>query len=198
MKNALIYDIEIRKAVPDRRNPNQEGVEYCAGWEDHKNMGVSVVGVYDYNTDRYRVFMEDNIHELAELVRDRSTLVSFNGVGFDNKVLEHHMNPMLLELSKCYDILREMWVAAGLAPEFDYRTHGGYRLDDTAYVNLGISKSGDGGNAPVLWQQKEIGTLVDYCLEDVRITKRLFDRVKGIGGLRSPKDPSRFLEMRKP
>ena len=50
----LVYDIETTKAVPDRA-PNVAGIEYCGGWEDHANMGISVICAYDYTTDRYRV-----------------------------------------------------------------------------------------------------------------------------------------------
>ena len=34
----LIYDLEIVKAIPDRNKPNEPGIEYCAGWDDHANM----------------------------------------------------------------------------------------------------------------------------------------------------------------
>lgn len=39
--NALIYDIEIVKGIPDKKKTMLEGIEYCAGWEDHANMGIS-------------------------------------------------------------------------------------------------------------------------------------------------------------
>lgn len=195
---ALIYDIEIIKAIPDKKKPRLDGIAYASGWEDHANMGVSCIGVYDYVTDRYRVFLEDNLSDFADLLRERDTYVSFNGIGFDNKVLAHHMAASLLPPEKCYDILREMWIADGLAPEFNYPSHIGYSLDSTCYVNFGLSKSGDGGLAPIDWQNKEYGKVIDYCLNDIKLTKRCFDRAYHGGGLRSPKDGGRFLEMRRP
>lgn len=195
---ALIYDIEILKAIPDKKGGRLEGIEYCEGWSDHQAMGFSVVGVYDVVCDRYRVFLKDNLSDFAELLRERDTYVSFNGIGFDNKVLAHHMSPALLPEEKCYDILRELWVGDGLAPEFKYPTHAGYGLGDTCYANFGLSKSGDGASAPIDWQEGRYGTVIDYCLNDIKLTKRCFDRIRQGGGLRSPKDSSRFIEMRKP
>lgn len=67
-RDTVIYDIEIIKAVPDRKFPRSEGVEYCAGWDDHAGMGVSVIGAYDYFTGRARVFCKDNFDEFRNLI----------------------------------------------------------------------------------------------------------------------------------
>lgn len=48
----LIYDVEIKKAIPFKNAPRIEGIDYCGGWNDYVNMGISVVGVYDYSTDQ--------------------------------------------------------------------------------------------------------------------------------------------------
>lgn len=208
--NALIYDIEIVKAVPDKKSPRLEGVEYCAGWEDHANMGISVIGAFDYKEDRYRVFCDDNFREFKELCEKRTPLVSFNGLGFDDKVLT---KCGVIDLTKeakklrndhgvyggaSYDILVELWSAAGLARTFNYPTHIGFGLDATAKANFGGAKTGNGALAPVEWQRGNVGAVIDYCLQDVRLTKRLFDRIRVNGGLRDPRNPSYFLEMEKP
>lgn len=56
---ALVYDLEIINAVPGREKPI-EGIKYCEGRHDHAGMGISVIGAFDYSTQRYRVFLEDN------------------------------------------------------------------------------------------------------------------------------------------
>lgn len=196
--NALVYDLEIINAVPDKNGERLEGIKYCDGWHDHKNMGISVVGCYDYETARYRVFCKDNFDEFQELAKVSDALVSFNGIGFDNKVLDACGLPLLRNGENYYDILRELWLADGLGPEFAYQTHTGYGLNEVARVNLNAGKTGHGAIAPVDWQRGNVGRVIDYCLEDVRLTKRLFDRILATRGLRSPKRRSRFLEMRKP
>jgi hypothetical protein len=194
---ALIYDIEILKAIPDRNGQRLEGIEYCEGWHDHANMGIACIGAYDYVEDRARVFTEDNMSDFLDLCDDRDVLVGFNSIPFDNAVIAATRNIDLLPEARCYDILRELWAAAGLPPAFDPRTHGGYGLDATCEKNFGTNKTGNGALAPVLWQRGEIGKVIDYCLNDIRLTKQLFDRIIGLQSIRNPKTGEE-LKMRAP
>jgi hypothetical protein len=45
MINYLVYDCEIKKCIPDRNGVIDANLDYCEGWHDHANMGMSVVGV---------------------------------------------------------------------------------------------------------------------------------------------------------
>ena len=174
-----------------------QDIDYCDGWHDHANMGISVIGAYDYITDRYRVFCKDNFHEFLLLAGDgRDPMVSFNGIGFDNKVLRSAQ--IDIPDSRCYDILRELWSAVGLGPEFNYKTHGGFGLERVGKANFSLSKTGNGAIAPVEWQRGNIGNVVDYCLNDVKLTKMTFDRIVETGGLRNPCDSSHFITMSPP
>lgn len=185
---ALIYDIEIINAVPVNNEPPVYGVNYCEGWHDHANMGVSVIGCYDYHEDRYRVFCNEGFPEFKALAADR-LCVGFNSIRFDNAVLRACGIADLAE-SNCYDILRELWIAAGVgdADPFDFKLHGGYWLDATCERNFGTKKTGNGALAPVLWQQGRYGEVIDYCLNDVKLTKQLFDRALSGEPIISPKD----------
>ena len=173
----VVYDIEIVKGIRSRKEKGIEGIEYCKGWHDHANMGISVIGAFDSKESRYRVFCEDNFDEFFDLVSQRDLAVSFNGIGFDNKVLDLRITGKCMsELCEQYDILREIWISAKLNPDkFYWRTHGGYGLDDMAEANGLGSKSGHGALAPVQWQRGETGTVIDYCLQDVHLTRDLFD-----------------------
>lgn len=48
----LIYDLEIKKAILHKHAQKIEGINYCGWWNDYLNMGIFVVGVYDYSTDQ--------------------------------------------------------------------------------------------------------------------------------------------------
>jgi len=195
---ALIYDIEIKKCIQGRHEPHRhDGMEYCEGWHDHANMGISVIGAYDYVEDRTRVFCDDNIADFLDLCDDRDVLVGFNSIPFDNATIAATLNIPPFSEAKCYDLLREMWSAAGLPRAFDSKTHGGYGLDATCEKNFGSRKSGNGEMAPVLWQQGKVGKVIDYCLNDIRMTKQLFDRVLIDGTLISPKTGAPLM-MRQP
>lgn len=196
--NALIYDIEIIKAVPDKKMPKIEGLEYCAGWHDHANMGISVIGAYDYAENRYRVFCKDNFDEFAKLLAVRRPLVTFNGLNFDNRVIDAVMKIGYEPDEGDYDILVEMWRAAGLGPQFKFPTHVGFSLDAVCKVNFGTEKSGSGGKAPIDWQAGRIGTVIDYCLNDVKLTKQLYDIILMTGLLLDPRNGQSKLIMRMP
>lgn len=193
LNTALVYDIEIVKAVPERDGSRLENFQYCEGWHDHANMGVSVIGAYDYVEQRYRAFCADNLDAFMELCSRRTPLVSFNGVAFDDKVIAADIGPMPGALR--YDILVEIWRAAGLEQRFARTSHEGYGLDAMCEANFGIRKSGNGALAPILWQSGKIGEVIDYCLNDIRLTKRLFDEILAIRPLICPKTGS-LLELR--
>lgn len=192
----LIYDLEIKKAIPERNKSRFPHIEYCESWDDHKNMGVSVIGVYDMATKRYRVFMEDNFEEFEKLAANTDCLVGFNNLRFDNRVLA--AIGIKLPKERCYDLLIEIWRSLGLGSTFNYLTHGGYGLDAMAYANFRSKKTGNGALAPVWFQRGEIGAVVDYCLTDVHLTHRLLERVINCGYLFNPKGEPQKLFLKKP
>lgn len=194
----FIYDCEIVKAISSKNEEMLQGIEYCKGWQDHENMGLSVVCGYDYNTMRFRVFMKDNFGELQMIFEHQNgPFVGFNNIGFDNKLLR--ANGIEINDSKCYDILKEIWVANGLGPEFEYPSHIGYGLDAVLNVNFpGIKKSGHGALAPVQWQRKQYAQVVDYCLEDIRLTKKVLDKILTSGKLVDPVSKEKILIIPRP
>lgn len=192
----LIYDLEVERAIPSRNTPRLEGVEYCGGWTDYEGMGISVVCAYDYAIDRYRVFTESNKEEFFYLLDTSDVLVGFNNIGFDNKVMKACWGKE--PESSYYDILREIWAGVGLGPDFNRDTHLGYGLGDVCLANFGLKKSGNGETAPVEWQRGWYGNVIDYCLNDVRLTKYLLDKIVSDGYIRHPKKPGTVIEIRKP
>jgi hypothetical protein len=167
--SVIVYDCEIIKCIPPAIKPY---LQYCAGWSDHAGMGISVIGVYDYLADQYRVFLEDNFGDFARLVRDREHVIGFNSLAFDDKLCAAHG----LEVTTTYDLLCEVRVASDQPPHYRPGTRSGYSLEALARANLGTGKSGSGALAPELWQRGQRGAVIDYCLGDVALTKRLFDR----------------------
>ncbi len=174
-KSIIIYDLEIIRAIPVDDEEPVPGIEYCAGWKDYENCGISVLGAYDYHENRYRVFMEDNFSKFQELVNESDLIVGYNSKSFDDKICAANG----IEIETGYDLLREIYRAKNLDPypeEFgdEYR---GYGLDAVMKANGPGGKSGHGEYAPILWQQKKYAQVIDYCLNDCRLEKLLFDRL---------------------
>lgn len=170
--HAVVYDIEIKKCVPDDQ-PRDPNYEYCNGWGDKAGMGVSVVGAIDLWTGRPHVFLEDNLAEFQELVASRTDLIGFNSRSFDDLVLA----------AAGYHVITT-W---DMKVEFGGLLTGGSRvkgrsLADFVRVNLPgqQGKAMQGSEAPRAWQREEFGRVVDYCLGDVYLTAMLLGKLPTI------------------
>ncbi len=164
----LIYDVEIAKLIPPKDEPREQGFEYCEGWHDHENMGVSVAAAFDYKEGVPRIFFEDNLEELMGLMDRADKVIGFNNKHFDDKLMAAH--GYLVDENKSWDLYLAIKEAAGA-----HKFAKGYSLDNCCFVNLGLRKSGSGELAPKLWQQGKIGQVADYCLRDIALTKMLLD-----------------------
>lgn len=165
-KRIAVFDAEIKKPI-----------EQCSrGWRSHDEMGISVMVIFDYATMRYRVFDDKNHEEALFMLHDYDFVVGFNTVGFDWKLINATWKFGAERRSRDYDILREIWVAKGLNPNvFNPATHGGFKLDDVAGETINMRKTANGALAPIMYQNGEIAAVTDYCIEDVRIERTLFE-----------------------
>jgi DEAD/DEAH box helicase domain-containing protein len=184
----IVYDLEIKNAIATPGQPKVSGIKYCDGWHDHENMGISVLVAYDTKMCRFRLYGDHNLYEFDKVVEDPANwpLVSYNGLNFDNRVIDAAWG-IRIDPGHCYDILREIWAAHGLGPNFDQATHNGFGLDATAKANGLGGKTGTGALAPVMWQQGRATEVIDYCLRDVWITSRITAIIENGLSLFSPK-----------
>lgn len=211
----MVYDIEIRKAVPKPDEERVDGIEYCKGWRDYGDMGVSVVCAVEWELYspvpmRPRAFYEDNVEDLLEAAERAECVAGFNSKRFDDQVLEAsgwHSIPdaegSRLMVTSDYDLLEECWKADGLDPDkFVPATHGGFGLDALAKANGLGGKTGHGATAPIDWQKGRYGALTDYCLADVWLTAALIQKaIDCQGTLAHPKHPldeDRWLKVALP
>lgn len=152
---------QFRYAVLDletRRSAQEVG-----GWHRADRMGVSCVVVYDSGKDEYIEYLQDDIGELEVDLQQFDMVVGFNIIKFDYKVLtglsdfDFYSLPTLDLLLKVHQTL-------------------GYRLslDKLATQTLGVSKSADGLLALKWWREGRIREIIDYCIQDVRVTKDLY------------------------
>jgi hypothetical protein len=186
-KKILIFDLEIKNAILGRGEQKRDDVQYCGGWEDHAGMGVAVLCAWVGWKQWPMVFFEENLHEFADLAFEADLCAGFNNIGFDNKVL--YANGIKVPDEKSYDILREIQIATGKRA----------KLDDCCSVNFGIGKSGDGGMAPILWQQGKRLEVINYCMHDtVAMTRRLLETIWLRGEIKHPYQQGQMLKLRKP
>lgn len=167
----LVYDCEIAKCIPDGQLDSK--YSYCKGWSDFSGMGIACICTYASWLDRYGAFTLETLPEFALLVLESDQLIGFNSLSFDDRLLA--ANGILVETS--YDLLCEVRLASG-QPAFytPGLTRGGYNLDALAAANLGRSKTGSGALAPKLWQDGKRQEVMNYCLNDVRLTWKLLQK----------------------
>lgn len=186
----IIYDLEIQQLIPSPKVNNLSGFDYCEGWHDHFGMGFACAVTFDTARNEYRIFDEFMLDDLKSAFKRTDVIAGFNILNFDNKVLA----PYEFEIpgAKCYDLLVEIAKAAG-TPD-DYK---GLGLGAVCEANFKTAKTGSGADAPILYQQKRFGELFDYCLADVRLTKKLLDRIMEIGHVINPRN-GQWIRVNRP
>lgn len=200
----LIYDCEIIKAIRDPKKVDLAHIEYCNGWEDYENMGISVIGVNIIDTnDGFDFVTNHNVNLTGDLrsfqlgLNGTNILIGFNNQSFDDKLLKAN-GFIIPENIVNYDLLAEIWEGAGLGREFIYPTHAGFGLDAICKANGLGEKSGDGANAAILWQKGKHQEVIDYCENDIRLTRKLFDLIQETGEIRDPREDNFYFKKYNP
>lgn len=161
MLNKIILDLETQKDFAE-----------VGGRNKHHLLRVSVAGVYSYAEDKYSTFLEKKIHKLAELLAGADQIIGYNIRQFDYEVLRPYLNFRLEEIPTL-DLLEEIEKVLG------HRIG----LEAVATATLGAGKTGTGLAAINLWRTGRLRELAEYCLNDVRLTREIYEYGKKFGKL---------------
>lgn len=134
------------------------------GSNNPADLSISVVGLYEYEGDRYSTFLVEEFPKLWPILEGADMFITFNGDHFDIPLLNKYYSGDLLKI-KSLDILKEMQKSAGRR----------MKLDQIAEGTFGINKQGYGLDAVRWWREGEIEKVKKYCLDDVRITKQVYE-----------------------
>lgn len=137
--------------------------EQVGGWHRADLMRISCGVLYDSKTDQFYEFLEDQVHDLIDHLKQVDLIVGFNIRRFDYQVLRGYSD-FNFDTLECVDILDHVYQRLG------YRLS----LDHLAAHTLGTKKNGNGLLALKWWKQGRIREIVDYCTMDVKITRDLF------------------------
>ena len=148
----IVFDIETRNLFQD------------VGSNDPKDLDISVVCVYDSETDAYTSYLQEDLPKLWPLIEKADMLITFNGDHFDIPLLGKYYNGDLTKI-KSLDLMVEIKKVLG------HRI----KLDTIAEATLGRNKIGHGLEAIAWWNEGKIDEIIKYCIEDVRITKDVYD-----------------------
>lgn len=152
MSREVVLDIETQ-------NTFQE-----VGAYDHTKLVISVIGVYFYETDEYRCYEEHELSQLWPRLERAERIIGYNTKGFDYLVMNNYYAGDFMKFPSL-DILEEINKALGFR----------LKLDDVAAASVGHRKSGHGLQAVEWWRQGEKEKVKNYCLDDVRVTKEVYE-----------------------
>jgi uncharacterized protein YprB with RNaseH-like and TPR domain len=152
----VVFDIETRNIFQD------------VGSNNPADLDISVVGVYDYETNKYTCYLQEEFDEMWKVFNKADLLITFNGEYFDIPLLNKYYNKAGfgdLKKIRSLDIFKEVKQTSGRW----------LKLDKIAEGTFGTNKSGDGLDAVKWWRSGEIEKIKKYCLDDVKITKDVYE-----------------------
>lgn len=148
----ITFDIETKNFFSD------------VGKNDPTLLDISIVCIHDSETDEYSSYLEEELPKLWPILERADMLIGFNSDHFDIPLLNKYYPGDLTKI-KSLDILKEIYSSYGRR----------MKLDQLAEGTLGRNKIGHGVEAVNWWRNGEIEKIREYCIDDVRITKAIYD-----------------------
>jgi len=134
------------------------------GSNDPTALDISVVCIHDSMDDAYKSFTEANLKDLWPILENSDMLITWNGDHFDIPLLNKYYPGDLTKI-KSLDLMKEVVNVLGRR----------LKLDTVAQATLGKAKSGNGLEAIEWWLSGEIDKIIKYCIDDVRLTKEIYE-----------------------
>lgn len=153
MRDEIVLDIETQNTFQD------------VGAYQASLLKISLIGVYFYETDTYESFLEEDLPKLWPRLERSSRIIGYNLFGFDYPCMQTYYTG---------DIMK--FPTIDLMLEIEKRIGHRVKLDDVAHATLGLGKTGHGLQAVEYWRNGEIDKLRDYCLQDVKVTKDVYEK----------------------
>ncbi len=153
MSHAIVFDLETQRSAED-----------VGGWEHRHRMGLAVGVVYDLDRAEFRVYTERQVDALINDLVHARLIVGFNVRRFDFDVLRAYAD-LDWNALPALDILECIHRRLGFR----------LKLDHLAQETLGERKSADGLQSLAWFKAGEIDRVIEYCKQDVLLTKRLYD-----------------------
>ncbi len=149
----LVFDLETQRSAHE-----------VGGWNNARDMGLSCAVVYASGTQQFETYYEKDVKSLVERLTQAELVVGFNTLGFDYKVLSGY-------LAFEYQAINNLDLLADLHRRLKFRVS----LDNVAQATLGEKKSANGLQALVWWQEGKLEKIVEYCRQDVLVTKNIYE-----------------------
>lgn len=151
-RNILVFDVETQHSFKE------------IGRANLGKLRISVLGCYDYLNSDYRVYEEKDLMAFERRLRNADLLIGFNIRRFDLPVLQPYLFLNVKDLP-ILDLLDDVEAVRG------HRA----TLESLTIPTLKQHKSGSGRDAITLFKEGRLADLKQYCLDDVRLTKEIYE-----------------------
>lgn len=154
----ITFDIETRNIFQD------------VGSNDPAALDISVVCIHDSakgdadESSAYSSYLLEDLPRLWPILETADMFITFNGDHFDIPLLNKYYSGDLTKI-KSLDLMAEVKNVLGRR----------IKLDTIAEATLGVKKSGHGLDAITWWKSGEIDKIIKYCIDDVKLTRKLYD-----------------------
>ena len=148
----IVFDIETKNFFQE------------VGKNDPSLLDIALIAIHDSQTDTYSSYAEEELAKLWPILERADILIGFNSDHFDIPLLNKYYPGDLTKI-KSVDILKKIRDSYGRR----------MRLDQLAEGTLGKNKSGHGSEVMDWWKAGEVDKIRDYCINDVQLTKELYD-----------------------
>jgi DEAD/DEAH box helicase domain-containing protein len=149
---AITFDIETANTLP------------ALARSDLSRLELAVVAIHDSETGEFSSYTKEELPQLWPILERADVLIGFNSDFFDIPILNRYY-PGDLTSIRSIDLLQEVHKVLGRR----------IRLQSLAEATLNRGKSGHGLESVEWWQQGLVDKVRQYCIEDVRITREIFD-----------------------
>ncbi len=134
------------------------------GHIDVNEQELTVVAIHDSDTGEYTSYFKEDLPKLWPILERADMLIGFNSDVFDIPLLNRYYPGDLSHL-RSLDLLNEVQKVLGRR----------IRLQSLAEATLDKGKKGDGLKAMDWWREGKKDKVAEYCIEDVRLTRELYD-----------------------
>ncbi len=143
------------------------------GFVDVSEQELTVVAIHDSETGEYSSYFKEELPQLWPIIERADVLIGFNSDNFDIPLLNRYYPGELTHI-RSIDLMAEVQKVLGRR----------IRLQSLAEATLGKGKKGDGLKAGEWWKEGKKDKVAEYCIEDVRLTRELYDYALTNGALK--------------
>lgn len=151
--NTVFFDVETQKSFDE-----------VGGRRNIRKLGLSVAVTYSSADEAFHHYTEETVADLIAELKAADLVVGFNVLRFDYEVLRAYTDDKLDSIPTV-DMLDHIHKRLGFRVS----------LDNLAGATMGTNKSADGLQAVRWYKQGRLQEILDYCQQDVEVTRQLYE-----------------------